>query len=193
MRINPYHHLCCKGLLSSLLTQRHDFVKNTIAAFAARTHIDVQVEPRKLDPNSRRRVDLKLFIENQTALVDVSFVHPTAPSHLAAAMADSNAPLNRRAQSKASHHQSAANAQQSNLFSFVVESFGALHTDCARLLLLITEAFLNFASARATREFAEEFVNSLSIAIQRGNALAILGGHQKNSFISSRAALRHRD
>ena len=108
-------------------------------------------------------------------------------------MADSNAPLNRRAQSKASHHQSAANAQQSNLFSFVVESFGALHTDCARLLLLITEAFLNFASARATREFAEEFVNSLSIAIQRGNALAILGGHQKNSFISSRAALRHRD
>ena len=168
-------------------------VKNCIAAFASRAHIDVQLEPRKLDPNSRRRVDLKLFIENQTALVDVSFVHPTAPSHIAAASADPNAPLNRRAQSKLSHHQSAAEAQNSALFAFVLESFGALHPDCMRLIMVIADAFLNFSSARATKEFLDEFVHSLSIAIQRGNAIAILGGLQKNSFNSSRAALRHRD
>lgn len=70
----------------AVLTERHDMIKNCIAAFASRAHIDVQVEPRKLDPNSRRRVDLKLFIENRTALVDVSFVHPTARSYFAAAM-----------------------------------------------------------------------------------------------------------
>ncbi len=172
-------------------------IKNCIATFASRAHIDVQVEPRKLDPHSRRRVDLKLFIENRTALVDVSFVHPTARSYIAAARADPDAPLNRRAQFKASHHRSAAIAQQSNMFSFILETFGGFHSDCLRLLTLITEAFLGFASARATFAFFNEFLHSLAVTIQKGNALAILGGLQKNnSRIADRlvrAALPVRD
>ena len=83
------------------------------------------------------------------------------------------------------------------MFSFILETFGGFHTDCLRLLTLITEAFLGFASARATFAFFNEFLHSLAVTIQKGNALAILSGIQKNtSRIADRpvqAALPIRD
>lgn len=188
---NPYHHLCCRALLSTHLTARHDLIKHCIARFAKRALIDVAIEPRKLDPNSCRRVDLQLFIENQTALVDVSLVHPTAPSNvrLASSRSDPSASLNRRAQSKIQHHASAARFQHSKFIPFVVESFGGFHSDCFRLLQLIRSSFANFSSSRSTAEFHLEFLQSISVAIQRGNALALLKGCQLNSLHSSRSAL----
>ena len=109
---------------------------------------------------------LKSSLSDRSLLVDVAVVHPAAPSRrslvaLAAARDIENA--------KAAKYRSVAMERRATFSAFIVESYGALSGQALELLKLLNST-LNHAPARPF-ELSERVVGeTLSVALQRGNA-----------------------
>ena len=175
---NPYHHLCCPKFAGTFLTMRHDRIKYIIAQYAREAGIPTIVEPKGLDPLSKKRVDLQLFTPStgSSLLVDISIVHPTAPSYSSLA---SGRAADLRAQHKINKHHSASSS--SPVLPVVIESYGGFHSSCYPLFARIREGLMtSLASSSSASVKYSEFLSSLSIALQSANSQAIIGGRQLN-------------
>jgi hypothetical protein len=128
----------------------------------------VHIEPR-IFGTERKRSDLDILFPNSQILVDVTVVHPAAPSRksrtrLAAATA---------AQAKKHRlYDSLANRQGASLSGFAVETFGGFDKEADELMRLLRQSS-STSSVHGTGKGAAE---ALAVCLQRGNALVVKAG-----------------
>ena len=80
---NEWHHLTCmQGHGGREITIRHNQVVATIERFAKLAGAVVVVEPKGLFSESAKRPDLQIILNHKNYLLDVTIVHPTAPSNI---------------------------------------------------------------------------------------------------------------
>lgn len=138
-----------------------------------------------IDSNDDSRADAHFFFSSMTSFVDVSVVHPAAPSYVK----QSHRPLfsaTTREKQKDGLYLQRATAQGASFFPFVVESFGAIGKKAQTFISkLRDEALANGVTDIEGLPVKSFLTRSLSFSLQLGNALLLLEGSR-----SARAKLR---
>ena len=70
-----------------------------------------------------------------------------------------------------------ARRHDAELIPFVVETSGGLEEDAIALLDVISGAASEHLSIWSQEDAAKEVLNSVAIAVQKGNAMTVLGAH----------------
>ncbi len=165
LRDDPAHFHSCPRLMPRAITARHDALVQVLASMFKRAGAMVSIEV-KCDGETRVRPDLEFVLPDRSLLVDVAVVHPAAPSRrshtaLAAARDIENV--------KAAKYRSVASERGANFLGFIAESYGALGNQAVEVLKLLNNT-LNQAPARPFELSERAVAETLSVALQRGNA-----------------------
>jgi hypothetical protein len=168
---DPWHGLSCQSETATTVTDRHDDIKFVLARWASRLGATkVQVEPRRLDPNSRKRPDLLIEIGGQLYLIDVTVRHPLAPSHMSDCAKDEKKVLEQAEAEKLKEYRDLAEDMKAQFFAFAVETTGRLGNQAMAFLKIFIEQAAKFKNLWAPREIVYGIYRSVAIAIARGNA-----------------------
>ena len=81
MTSNSDHFLTCQFRRKNELNKRHDQIANCIAGIVRGVGGCAKLEPSHMDRESRKRVDLDVLLDSKRILMDVTVIHPTAPTH----------------------------------------------------------------------------------------------------------------
>jgi hypothetical protein len=81
------------------------------------------------------------------------------------------------ATAKRTKYAAIASRHDAELIPFVVETCGGLGPDAMALLDVISGAASEHLSLWSQEDAAKEVLNSVAIAVQKGNATAVLGAH----------------
>ena len=147
------------------ITARHDALVKVVASMFKRAGGMVTIEV-KCDGETRIRPDIEIILPDRSLLVDVAVVHPAAPSRrsqavLAAARDIENAKL--------AKYRAVASERGASFLAFIAESYGALGNQAGEVLKLLNNT-LNQAPARPFELSERAVAETLSVALQRGNA-----------------------
>ena len=166
---DPLHGLSCKQV-GSCIIMRHNGVRDAIVTALRKAGISPIVEPSGYDASDNRRPDIFAIINGRSTFIDVIVVHPSAPSHrnkkpLAAA--------EYYVKLKVDKYRDLAEGSDAVIIAFVVETGGG-YSDQARYLIddIVTHA-LNHAAAYSASSIRDELKDTIAIAIQKGNAMAV--------------------
>jgi hypothetical protein len=110
----------------------------------------------------------------QHVLTDVAVVHPLG-SHGRNNPINSTATAKKVATAKRSKYAAIASRHDAELLPFVVETCGGLGQDAIALLDVISGAASEHLSLWSQEDAAKEVLNSVAIAVQKGNAMTVLG------------------
>jgi hypothetical protein len=136
------------------------------------------VEPRYLED---KRPDIHAFFPDDRVMLDVSVVHPLAPSYL---HLQDGAAVKYRENTKVSHYSSLAKDAGSRFVPFVLDSFGTMGSFADKFMQDLAsyakESFSYFYSASSS-------LSSLSVLLQKGNAEVLAQG-----CLMARSALQGR-
>ena len=113
LRHDPWHYLSCDVLKSTTVNRRHNDIKDILKKWCGRLGHVAFTEPRGLDNNSARRVDLYSSRGPHTDLLDIACVHPLAPSYINLAQEQLKI-AEIEAADKRTHHAAAAALQRDN-------------------------------------------------------------------------------
>ena len=116
-----------------MLDLRHNQVCQILAIWCRRLGASVVLEPTSLDNRNQNRPDLHVILGHQTYLVDVSIVHPTAPSNVVQAARPLNT-AKKREQAKIRQYSSMSRQQNAIFVPFVLETFGGFGKRAVRFL-----------------------------------------------------------
>jgi hypothetical protein len=142
---------------------------------AAADRVSCSDEPESEHWN--RHGDLLLLRHNAKLYIDVSCTRPTNASSLSSQPAVAHTPLVStavRAKQKEAKYKAIAEANGYTLLPFVVETYGGMGKEALRVL-----QFLAAHSPDSKRAFLRHAHSSLSVVLQRGNALVALFGQQQ--------------
>ena len=165
LRDDPAHFHSCPRLMPRAITARHDALVQVVASMFKRAGGMVTIEV-KCEGETRIRPDIEIILPDRSLLVDVAVVHPAAPSRrsqavLAAARDIENA--------KSAKYRAAASERGASFLAFIAESYGALGNQAGEVLKLLNNT-LNQAPARPFELSERAVAETLSVALQRGNA-----------------------
>ena len=176
---DPWHYLSCNHHKRREITIRHNLVLqvlyrliNYVGGVAAR-------EPIDLHDKDGRRPDLELILRSLHALLDVMIVNPLCPTHLIAASKESLASVRGGERTKINKYKGTASQHQAKFIAFVIESTGGLSDSAVSLLKQILLASRDNSTLWAWEEVRKECFWSVGIAIQKGNAMAMIAGRNK--------------
>ena len=166
---DPLHGLSCKQV-GGCIIMRHNGVRDAIVTALRKAGISPIVEPCGYDASDNRRPDIFAIINGRSTFIDVIIVHPSAPSHrnkkqLAAA--------EYYVKFKVNKYRALAESSDAVIIAFVVETNGG-YSDQARYLVddIVAHA-LNHAAAYSASSIRDELKDTIAIAIQKGNAMAV--------------------
>lgn len=212
------HGLTCPHLKGTEITRRHDEVQLAIETHARRASVQSLRHQRthRDDPSSisRKAVDTTLFFADGQVDIDYTIVHPTAASHVrTAASSEPLATAQQAKKRKLQHHSSATtdssapasytqmdeadaiNQQQGDectrVIAFVAETYGGLHEDAREVIRDISIAAQHHLVTFTRSEIVSGLHASVAVAIQRGNARAILASLSAAAAPSAR--YRHQE
>ena len=164
---STHHFLGCKKLSYSALTTRHDLIKNAIARFFRLASAPVEVEPR--DSNGKYP-DLHVTTPSGQISIDVSVVHPLAPSY---ADKDSDSTILARENSKKQKYREYVKQIGHQFLPAVLDSYGKVGEGLRSVVKEVSKA--EKASLQTTTH-AKELEIVIQVALHRGNSLAISKG-----------------
>ena len=189
---DPNHFHVCNRLMGPLLTNRHDAVKTTVAAFIKKSGGSYVVEPKSQSDsiNGSSRVDITGSFAGFTFAIDVAGVLPTSNHrlvYLARAIPGSSA--EETAQMKIVRHGAEAKRLGQEFFPFIMETMGTWHPTAQALCKRIaTEAAKNsgdpFFNVNA---FYTNMIQCTTAAFARGNAHIVRQGMLKVRFEDTNA------
>jgi hypothetical protein len=167
------HALGCTRLSRTAHTKRHDDIVTAIHAFARQVGIPSRIEPR--ENGERRGPDIELTLEQGPVLVDVTVVHPAAPTYLNHAHGATNAygPLDHREAAK--HRKYAGLVQNAGASEFVacaISSFGGFGRGAQRMFMLLRYTVEAMGGVSWAVDPVGELARDIAIAVQRGSALS---------------------
>lgn len=163
------HFHSCRLQKRTSITARHDLVVRTLAKLFKQVGAVVHIEPRVYG-SDRLRPDMEITFPERTMLLDVAICHPTSPSRT------SSTPLKSAADAekvKITKYAALAAKQAATFQPFVLETYGAFGKRASEVLkmLRIAAAKSVFALPIALDSFAAHAARTLSVALQKGNAL----------------------
>ena len=167
------HCLSCIAFRRNSITFRHDLVVSAINSYAHRSCITTEVEPRRLSIDSRKKPDLKLFIDNTVTLADITVRHPTAVSHLSTSASAPLATLKAAEREKTRKYCQMAKENNAKFIPFAVETYGAIGDGARELIRLIANAAYNSSAVYSAKTIEQGLLSAVAIAVQRGNAIVI--------------------
>src|SRR6185437_1795210 len=144
--LSPDHFLSCTRLRRRAVTGRHDLVLRFLSSFL---HGAGFVSELELPSPNRLRPDLRTVLDGTSLLLDVSIVHPFAPSLLPFTASPLGAARQRELE-KLRKYDRLALDEGASFVPFVLESTGALGESAQRFVQLLASRALagEFASAR---------------------------------------------
>jgi hypothetical protein len=179
VRDDPWHWLSCNSIKRTSHTQRHD---NVVHNFARHTHYAgglATVEVSHLSDESKKRPDLQILVPGGHYLSDVKVVHATCPSHVAKYGGTQFAAARAGQKEKIKKYEDIAKHNQANFIPFVVETSGAFTEESEQLINHIISTCAEHQQLWEPREVRREFLGSIAIAVQKGNAMAMFEGHSR--------------
>ena len=191
------HALACRTLTGSR-TLRHDIVKDAWRRAARRAGMDTTVEPplaplrnghpRPIAQMARRgagaddqadgdRGDILIILPDAMTVVDVSVVHPAAPSYAprAARVDGAGSAALRRERDKRRCYQVAATGAY-DFEPLVSETFGRLGGAAKAFLGKLADLAADGSEDFERRLFVASAQRELGVALQRGNAVLCKAG-----------------
>ena len=154
---------------------------------AARATVKMTVEPRADDG---RRPDFTLDGIDQRIMSDVCVTHPPRKTSAAQAAQQPLYAARERERQKHSKYRDLAAMEERKLLPFVVETLGAIGAG-ARSVIASIAADAEVQHVESEAEFTQWAYDALSVAIQRGNALAtrraLMGARGLAGFTQARA------
>jgi hypothetical protein len=171
---------------------RHNVVVDELASIMRKAGMTIMVEPRRVGlPRraSHRRPDIVIYGGHETTLVDVSLLHPLAPSYRARLRRGDSARrelrlIQHREQVKRTRY--AMLAQQydaGRVAPFVVDAFGAFGECAEELLRMVATHAAGNSVCNSADSFVTEAAARIAVAVQNGNAKL-----QEEAFKNIRAA-----
>jgi hypothetical protein len=171
-----WHWLICKSQNRREIDTRHNAVKDALYRAVLLTGGQAVREVTGLQKKSKIRPDLQIVYPGRHVLTDVAVVHPLGvygcqrPENSTAAAKNVAGEKRRKYAAIASRH-------DAELIPFVVETCGGLGQDAIALLDVISGAASEHLSLWSQEDAAKELLSSVAIAVQKGNAMAVLGAH----------------
>ena len=169
---DPHHFLSCIMLKPST-TFRHDHIVRVLSLLIRKAGGACYVEPRFYD---RTRPDIHVIFPSLKLLIDVSVVHPAAPTYAQ----NSHVPLfsaASRERDKATKFKTLALAEEARFIPFVLETFGAWGRQAIKLITDLTSLLSEHKGlAFSSPDARGEMVRILAVALQSGNARVLLNG-----------------
>jgi hypothetical protein len=166
---DPHHGLSCKQV-GGCFIMRHNSVRDAIVTAMRKAGISPIVEPCGYDASDNRRPDIFAIINGRSTFIDVVVVNPSAPSHrkkrpLAAA--------EYYVKLKVDKYRGLAESNDAVIIAFVVETGGGYSDSAKHVIDDIVAHALNHAAAYSAKSIRDELKDTIAIAIQKGNAMAM--------------------
>ena len=188
------HFLGCPRLARTSLTRQHDAIASHLAAWCNSVKLPAFVEP-KVD-GQRRRPDVGIVLDGGRSLVDVTVVHPCAPSYIVqqGAMHSALGPLNAREAAKFGKYRRLAAEANAEFFPLAISSFGGFGVSAMRLFAVLRQAVAAMDPVPWSSDPVAELVRDLSVILQRGNTgAAITGCHQAGVLLRQQRPMGQAD
>jgi hypothetical protein len=173
---DSWHWLVCPTQKRREISTRHDAVVDALYRAVLLTGGQANREVTGLQADRMLRPDLRIVYPGQHVLADVAVIHSlginarhSAGSQLAAAT--------KMQKEKHTKYAAIATRHHAELLPFVVETCGGLASDVVTLLDVISGAAAEHLSLWSRQDAAKHLLDAVSIAIQKGNAMTVLGAH----------------
>ena len=135
---------------------------------------------RALEVRDGRRPDLHLRVNPQTIICDVVVTHSLSPAYINNRIALRPLGAARKNQwMKHLKYDRTAAQHHAQMLAFFVETCGGMAPDAVTLLHIIADVGEQKLSVWPRREVLRRLMNTVSIAVQRGNAMTFLAGHTR--------------
>jgi len=154
----------------------HNAVKDALYRAVLLTGGQAVREVTGLQRKSKLRPDLQIVYPGRHVLTDVAVVHPLGV-YGCERPANSTATAKKMATAKRRKYAAIASRHDAELIPFVVETCGGLGKDAIALLDVISGAASEHLSLWSQEDAAKEVLNSVAIAVQKGNAMTVLGAY----------------
>jgi len=176
LAVDRYHFLSCDSLKPREITSRHNAIVKTLDRFFNYAGAITEQEPSNLTATSGIRPDLSIVLPGHHYLVDVRVTHPLCPTYLFAAASEPLAATIRAEKEKCQKYHQLSQNLGAHFIPFVVETLGGITEIGETLLTNVVVACSEHQSLWSPQELNKELYGSISIAIQRGNAMAMTAG-----------------
>jgi hypothetical protein len=158
------------------LNRRHNAVVDLIGRVAWMVGAQVQREVKDLDPNSAQRPDLQIVFPGRVLLTDVVISHSLTASNVLSGRSTATD----RQRRKNTKYGRVASRIGAELLNVSVDACGALASDAARLVEAIGEEGERWSAGTwSSRAIERYLLGAIAVAVQRGNALAMLTGYSR--------------
>jgi hypothetical protein len=177
---DPLHALSCKLTRGREVTWRHDIVVDPVATGLRQCGTRVRVEQMSDEQNSKQRPDIFAIISGQPTFIDVGIVQPSAVSYRG------KDPLVRTKEyekEKISKYAELAMENDARIIPFIIESNGGYGERAGYVLDDIKVFAHEEALAFAPSEVVRDMMDAVAIAVQRGNAKAIIAAYERMMHI----------
>ena len=116
------HFMVCNRVKGGAIIDRHNAVMKVLTKHIQLVNGRAKEEPKGLDPGSRERPDIDVFLGSSEYLIDVMVTHPTAASNVNVAMYPLGAALKGETMKSKKHKDKARGG--AIFVPYVVETYG---------------------------------------------------------------------
>jgi hypothetical protein len=140
------------------------------------------VEPRQLDRSSNCHPDIDAVMGARRTLVDATICHPAAPSYVRLGVGlAALGTARRREQEKHRKYDAMAARLNTRFCAFAVKTYGAFGAEAQQFCKDVA----SFATLSCTtwpwKTIQRGMVNAIAMAVQQGNAVAVMRGLQRSN------------
>ncbi|MCJ1296814.1 hypothetical protein MMC34_008381 [Xylographa carneopallida] len=161
-----------------------DAVVDAISRVARQIGAQVRTEGKRLDPSSEQRPDLQVVFPGRMLLTDVSISHTLTPSAVAAGKAQTSARLS----GKNTKYAGVASRLGAELLNVVVDTGGGMTGAALKLVDAVGEEGERWSAGTwSSAAITRHLLGAIAVAVQRGNALAMLCGYTRAAVPCLRA------
>jgi hypothetical protein len=136
-------------------------------------------EPSKLAQQGKERPDLQIFSPQRDWLIDVSVTHPLCPTHRVTAAKEPLNAAGRSVKKKDHKYVPMAEYQQAEFSAFACETLGGLDKSAIKVVNKVASIAKDNVSIYSHSTVRWSLLDSVAIAIQRGNARVMIAASIK--------------
>ncbi|HVX01503.1 MAG TPA: hypothetical protein VHA52_13860, partial [Candidatus Babeliaceae bacterium] len=199
------HFHDCRFLRDYPTGKRHNLVRDALVQFMRECNnvtgfSTIEVEPKASNyrdinkhKDCKERADIVIVNNSLSAMIDVSIVDPSSHScsHINGIHTTPMVAMQPRYDQKMRHHGDRAKQHNLKMVPFIMEAYGATHTEAVKLVNQIARHADYQATAHEIAEIALRGRTLLSVALQRGNGIIASCGIQSAKTSSRTSHTSH--
>ena len=179
IRADPWHFLSCRKLVNGEITARHDGVAEQVSRCAMLLGLRARREVDGLSTNTSLRPDLLLSLPGRTVLSDVAVCHPLAPGRRSAYGTRPLAIAKDKENVKKAKYLAMSSAHCFVQLPIALETTGGMGPAAVTLVKAMADASQEHLVMWTRADVIREVAGSLAMAVQRGNAMAVIEGYDR--------------